>query len=570
MILGPGGPRGTARRKVAAAKRTALVALLPVLVGLPVAIVGGRTAAAAPVPALVRAPRAWSRGVLQPGRPYSQPLQRRPGVRASAFQPAGATSTNWSGYFESGNFTSVSASWTVPAVQAASDLESAGTWIGIDGVQANTLIQTGTGENTAGGVVEYDAWYELLPQQSITIGGVAPGDSMQASIVESAPNSGSWTLSIEDLTSGQQFSTHLVYTTPGMSAEWIQEAPSDGQGNILTLADYGAVTFTALKANGSAPFAANMQPVSMVNAATGNTISRPGPFDPNADQFSIDYTGPAPNGGSTTTSSPTTTTAPPPTCPGSADHPAGGPVAAIAAMTGAGGCAGYWVVTPAGQVIPFGAAVGYGALPAAGHAPVIDIIATPSGHGYWLATSDGAVHPFGDAVGAGDMSGKHLNAPIIAIAATLSGKGYWLVGGDGGVYAFGDARFFGSTGAIKLNRPVVGIAPAPGGAGYWLVASDGGVFAFGTAPFLGSMGAAHLNRPVVGMTADPAGRGYRMVAADGGIFSFGAPFYGSLGSVHLAADIATMAPSTDGNGYYLLDFLGGVYAFGDAPYLGRA
>ena len=276
MILGPGGSRGTARRKVAAAKRTALVALLPVLVGLPVAIVGGRTAAAAPVPALVRAPRAWSRGVLQPGRPYSQPLQRRPGVRASAFQPAGATSTNWSGYFESGNFTSVSASWTVPAVQAASDLESAGTWIGIDGVQANTLIQTGTGENTAGGVVEYDAWYELLPQQSITIGGVAPGDSMQASIVESAPNSGSWTLSIEDLTSGQQFSTHLVYTTPGMSAEWIQEAPSDGQGNILTLADYGAVTFTALKANGSAPFAANMQPVSMVNAATGNTISRPG------------------------------------------------------------------------------------------------------------------------------------------------------------------------------------------------------------------------------------------------------------------------------------------------------
>jgi hypothetical protein len=556
---------------VAAAKRTALVALLPVLVGVPVAIVGGHTAAAAaPVPALVRAPRAWGRDVLQPGRPYSQPLQRRPGVHASAFQPAGATSTNWSGYFESGNFTSVSASWTVPAVQPANDLESAGTWIGIDGVQANTLIQTGTGENTAGGIVEYDAWYELLPQQSITIGGVAPGDSMQASIAESAPNSGSWTLAIEDLTSGQKFSTNLVYTTPGMSAEWIQEAPSDGQGNILTLADYGAVTFTALKANGSAPFAANMQPVSMVNAATGNTISQPGPFDPNADQFSIDYTGPAPNGGSTTTSSPTTTTAPPSTCPGSADHPAGGPVAAIAAMTGAGGCAGYWVVTPAGQVIPFGAAVGYGALPAAGHAPVIDIIATPSGHGYWVATSDGAVHPFGDAVGAGDMSGKHLNGSIIAMAATPSGKGYWLVGSDGGIFAFGDARFFGSTGAIKLNRPVVGIAPASGGAGYWLVASDGGVFAFGTAPFLGSMGAAHLNRPVVGMTADPAGRGYRMVAADGGIFSFGAPFYGSLGSVHLAADIETMAPSTDGNGYYLLDQLGGVYAFGDAPYLGRA
>ena len=48
MILGPGGPRGTARQKVAAAKRRALVALLPVLVGVPVAVVGGHTAGAAP------------------------------------------------------------------------------------------------------------------------------------------------------------------------------------------------------------------------------------------------------------------------------------------------------------------------------------------------------------------------------------------------------------------------------------------------------------------------------------------------------------------------------------------
>ena len=554
---------------MAGAKRTALVALLPVLVGVPVAVAGGHTAAAANVPALVHAPRVWGQGVVHAGRPHSQPLQQRPGVRAAGFSPAGTPSTNWSGYIESGNFTSVSASWTVPAVQAASDLEAAGTWIGIDGVNLNTLIQTGTGENTAGGVVEYDAWYEVLPQQSITIGGVTPGDNMQASIVESAPNSNSWTLSIEDVTSAQQFSTNLVYATPGIAADWIQEAPSDGQGNVLTLADYGTVMFTGLKANGAPPFAANMEPVSMVDA-NGKVISQPGAFDPNSDQFSVNYTGPVPNGGTTTTSSPTTTTAPPAPCPGSADHPAGGPVAAIAAMTGAGGCAGYWVVTPAGQVIPFGAAVSYGSLPAAGHAPVIDIIATPTGRGYWVATSDGAVHPFGDAVGAGDVSGMHLNAPIIAIAATPSGKGYWLVAGDGGIFAKGDARFFGSTGAMRLNRPVVGIAPAPGGAGYWLVASDGGIFAFGAAPFLGSMGAAHLNRPVVGMTADPAGRGYRMVAADGGIFSFGAPFYGSLGSVHLAADIATMAPSTDGNGYYLLDHVGGVYAFGDAPYLGRA
>jgi len=536
-----------------------MVALLPVLVGVPAAVAGGHSsAAAAPSARLVHASLAWGSPAARPGHPHSEPLRRRAGANAAAFPAAAAMSTNWSGYLETGNFTSISADWTVPAVQPSSALEAAGTWIGIDGVQTNTLIQTGTEENTVGGQVEYDAWYELLPQQSIMIGGVTPGDSMRASIKESAPNSGSWMLSIEDLTSGQQFSKKLIYSTPGASAEWIQEAPSDGQGNILTLADYGTVTFTSLDANGAPPSAANMQPVAMVNGATGNVISQPGAFDSNTDQFTVSYTGPVP--GTTT----------PPVCVGSADHPAGSAVAAIAAMRGPGGCAGYWVVTTSGQVIPFGAAAGYGSLPAGGPAPVIDIIATPTGLGYWVATADGAVHPFGDAVGAGDMSGRHLNGSIIAMAATPSGKGYWLVGSDGGIFAFGDARFFGSTGAMRLNRPVVGIAPAPGGGGYWLVASDGGIFAFGVAPFLGSMGAARLNRPVVGMTADPARRGYRMVAADGGIFSFGAPFYGSLGSIHLGADIATMAPSTDGNGYYLLDVQGGVYAFGDAPYLGRA
>ncbi len=545
-----------------------MAVLLLAVLALPAALtLGHPSASAAPGAPLARA---WGTPVAAPpGSPHSQPLVRAQGVHAAAFAPAFSQSSNWSGYVESGGpFTSISGQWTVPTVQPSQSLQSSGTWIGIDGVTSNSLIQTGTGQDTANGQTQYYAWFEVLPQPAQIIGNVSPGDVMQASITETALGSNEWTISIQDVTSNQIVSPSGTYPTPGQTADWIEEAPTGSQG-ILTLADYGTVTFTRLGVNGSPPPANTLQPVSMIDASTPpNVISQPGPYDAGANSFSITYTGPGSSTSSSTTSTTVPTGPPPSTCTGSADHPIAGAVAAIAAMRGPTGCAGYWVATADGQVAAFGAAQGYGNLTGA-HAPVIDIIATPTGLGYWVATADGTVHAFGDAVAAGDMSGHHLNGSIIAMAATPDGRGYWLVGSDGGIFAFGDARFFGSTGSMKLNRPVVGIAPAPGGAGYWLVASDGGVFAFGGAPFLGSMGGGRLNRPVVAMTADPGGRGYRMVGADGGIFSFGAPFFGSLGSTHLSGAITTMAPSIDGNGYYLLGVDGSVYAFGDAPYLGR-
>ncbi|HVM64685.1 MAG TPA: G1 family glutamic endopeptidase, partial [Acidimicrobiales bacterium] len=436
---------------------------------------------------------------------------------------------------------------------------------------------TGTAQESVGGQTQYYAWWETLPAFAQPLWPVSPGDTIQASITET-PGTNNWTITIKDVTTGQPSTIPVAnYATPGTSAEWIMEAPSDGSQNLATLANYGTVTFSALRANGAAPSAAQLGAVDMIDTSQ-NVISTTGPFDAGGDTFTVTYTGPG--AGSTTTTSPPSTTTPPSTtvpggpppqgCPPAADHVVAGHPVAIAAMRTAGGCNGYWVVTAQGQVVPFGAAQGYGDLSAVGHAPVVAIIASPTGLGYWLATADGMVRGYGDAVAVGDMAGRHLNGSIIAMAATPDGKGYWLVGSDGGIFTFGDAAFHGSTGNIRLNKPVVGIAPAPGGSGYWLVASDGGIFTFGTATFLGSMGATRLNQPVVGMTTDPGGRGYRMVASDGGIFSFGAPFFGSLGNTPPAAGVETMAPSTDGNGYYMLGNDGAVYAFGDAPYLGRA
>ena len=566
--------RRTQRRSLAA------VCLVAIMIGLPTAVVAGtRSAGASPI-----RPAPWGGPhPLSASQPHTAPL-RVSGRHVHISRTTSAqVSTNWSGLVDTGaQFTGVSAQWVVPQVQPSSVNEVSCTWIGIDGTTGTSLIQTGTNQNSSSNSTSYSAWYEILPAPQTTLGGVLPGDHMQASVAETSP--GIWTITINDTTSNQGFSRAFNYSGPGASAEWIEEATTVGS-QIGTLADFGTVQFSNLRFGVSGANTASANYVAMEDSG-GHIIAYPATFDAADDSQQIIYGSPpnppppttttttttAPPTTTTTTTAPpttTTTTPPPVTCTPSAEHPAHQPTA-IAATTGPNGCPGYWIVNAGGNVFTFGNAPYLGGLNGGVASPVIDIIATPDGAGYWLVTANGTVRAFGDARSFGDMSGQQLNGQIIAMATTPDGGGYWLVGSDGGIFSFGDAQFYGSTGSIHLNQPVVGIAATPNGGGYWLVAADGGIFSFGDAQFLGSMGATPLNKPVVGMTADPAGRGYRMVAADGGIFSFGAPFFGSLGGNPPAAPIVNMAPSTDGNGYYMLDAGGGVYSFGDAAFLGAA
>ncbi len=195
------------------------------------------------------------------------------------------------------------------------------------------------------------------------------------------------------------------------------------------------------------------------------------------------------------TSNPATVTPPPPPLPA----PAAAPSAYVAAgATPAGETVdsaglfpeGYRVVSCAGQVHAFGAAVAAGSAPVRLVGPsVVGLAATPSGQGYWVVDERGAVTTFGDAAFFGALADQVLARPIVGMAASPSGLGYWLVASDGGLFAFGDASFSGSTGAMALTKPIVGMAVTPTGLGYWLVASDGGIFAFGDADFLGSAAA---------------------------------------------------------------------------------
>ena len=208
---------------------------------------------------------------------------------ASAAGPA--FSPNWAGKVATGGvFTGVSGNWTVPSVVASQTMESSATWIGIDGTAAPTLIQTGTTSETFAGATSYFAWYEMLPAPPVALGPVVPGDRMAATIQEVA--AGTWNISIRDLSLNVGFSNAFAYSTPGQSADWIEEAPFNvALGQVETLADYGSVTFTNMDFSGSSP----VVPLTswfMTDASGQNIISYPSPFDPVTKSFTVTFGSP--------------------------------------------------------------------------------------------------------------------------------------------------------------------------------------------------------------------------------------------------------------------------------------
>jgi hypothetical protein len=154
------------------------------------------------------------------------------------------SSSNWFGYnqgtLEQGGklFNSITGNWTVPTAtqHTAGQAEASSDWIGIGGscVDASctttdsTLIQTGTEQDvSATGAASYSAWYELVPAPSLTISSmtVEPGDAMHASLSEVVNDSNAWTITIQDLTRGESYTTTVPYSSSHATAEWIEETP---------------------------------------------------------------------------------------------------------------------------------------------------------------------------------------------------------------------------------------------------------------------------------------------------------------------------------------------------------
>ena len=231
----------------------------------------------APAPKCVRRQPNRPRTYRHPYRAFLPPLLLAVALLlGSAWLPAGAsaspsrsshpflgtlsTSSNWAGYVAGAGapdpaaFSSVSASWTQPAVPSSGASNSyADFWVGLDGSQSTSVEQIGTESYSQDGHVGYDAWYETYPMPAVPISwSPKAGDSLSASVTQTS--AGTFVLGLTDATSGQSFTTTpLVVSAGGASAEVIAEAPSEK--GVLPLAPFGIVRFTNCSFDG-APLAA--------------------------------------------------------------------------------------------------------------------------------------------------------------------------------------------------------------------------------------------------------------------------------------------------------------------------
>ncbi len=169
-------------------------------------------------------------------------------VHTSAFADTlSATSSNWSGYVaQNGIYTGVSGTWTIPTITPSSTLTSNATWVGIGGRTTSDLIQAGIYEIANSDGVTYQAWYELLPADSIPVNlSVKPGDSISIAIIETSQNT--WNIVITNNTLNQQVEKTVTYQSSLSSAEWIQERPLVN-GAFAMLSGFTPVTFNGATA----------------------------------------------------------------------------------------------------------------------------------------------------------------------------------------------------------------------------------------------------------------------------------------------------------------------------------
>ena len=214
------------------------------------------------------------------------------------------SSTNWSGYAVTGsNVTSVQGSWIVPAVTGTrSTTAYSSFWVGIDGFNSSTVEQIGTDSDVQRGKPLYYAWYEFYPQAMVKINAIAvsPGDVISATVTYVTGST--FTVSINDTTTGKSFSTQgTVSNAARSSAEWIAEAPSSYFG-VLPLANFAKVNFgydsttvagTCYATIGGVTgyigsFTSAVQEITMVNRR-GATKASPSPLSTDGTSFSLTW-----------------------------------------------------------------------------------------------------------------------------------------------------------------------------------------------------------------------------------------------------------------------------------------
>ena len=214
------------------------------------------------------------------------------------------TSSNWSGYAANGGtYTTVTSSWTEPAVSCTADGIVA-FWIGLDGWGSTSVEQDGTGVDCSSGSPQAFAWWETYPANSIQQYDepVQTGDRLTSTVT--SESNGKYDLVLTDSTQG--WTENNVVAKPSgaenASAEVIAEAVSSNSG-VTPLPDFGSVQFTGSTIDNGSLQASGAQPIDMINSS--NTVIAATSTADSSGDFAVDY-----GSGTTTTGNTVTVNAP--------------------------------------------------------------------------------------------------------------------------------------------------------------------------------------------------------------------------------------------------------------------
>jgi hypothetical protein len=222
-------------------------------------------------------------------------------VRANTNQ-----SSNWFGYNQGSlalggtQFNAITGDWVVPAAtnHTAGQDEYSSDWIGIGGgcvdaacsVGDNTLIQTGTESDvSATGATSYSAWWEIIPAPSIDITNVtvSPGDHIHAAIAEVLAGTNLWTITLQNVTTGQTFTQTVPYASSHLTAEWIEETPlllDPTSPGLAALPNLSSPAFDNATVNGKNANLQASQELQLIDS-NGNVIGTPSAPDAQANGF---------------------------------------------------------------------------------------------------------------------------------------------------------------------------------------------------------------------------------------------------------------------------------------------
>lgn len=211
-------------------------------------------------------------------------------------------SSNWAGYIDtptsqSGSYTNISGSWTIPNISANRQDATAGQWIGLGGVTSSDLLQMGTLEEVQNGQVVAEVFWEKLPDVAQNIISVPINSTINASISKSSDST--WNLTFTATTPDGKTQTKTISTTLdsayeqgiGTSAEWISEDPSNDNNQLYPLANMGTVKYQSATVNGNLLNAStnNVNPIAM-ESNNGNLTIYPSTIGADGESFTTTNT----------------------------------------------------------------------------------------------------------------------------------------------------------------------------------------------------------------------------------------------------------------------------------------